>query len=122
MIYAPAFPVFFGHIYFAYDKHRFYNLSGSLIIKPTYVCYNDQLLYLFNDNKTFTLSDNRTCRLYTDSQVKGRAKSLGRFQKNCSFSLIVNENSLKIGAIITYHTANITLNFQTYSLYYKADI
>jgi hypothetical protein len=67
IMYVPAFPLFFGHVNFAYDKHQFYNLS-TFQIKPAYVCYNDQLLHASNDNKTFILPGNSTCRLYADRQ------------------------------------------------------
>ena len=68
IIYVPAYPILHGHIYLAYDKTKL-KYAQRHPLEPTYVCYNTSRLYIPNDNKTFLLTNNNTCRLYADSKV-----------------------------------------------------
>jgi hypothetical protein len=62
IIYVPAFPLLFAHIYFAQNKSQLI-YSSFMPPEPTYVCYNDKFSYIANDNKPFLLTNNNTCRL-----------------------------------------------------------
>jgi hypothetical protein len=64
LIYIPAVPVLLGHIYVVYEKNKFINDLDIFPPVPTYYCYNDQLLYIPNDDNKKVLLNNNTCRFY----------------------------------------------------------
>jgi hypothetical protein len=67
IMYIPAVPAFFGHIYLLYNKTKLiYNTNRNRLPDPTYVCYNDQHLHLPDNNKQFILFKNQTYRFYMD--------------------------------------------------------
>ncbi|CAF3944340.1 unnamed protein product, partial [Adineta steineri] len=55
----PVIPVLFGHIRFLYDPKEIDNINTTLVLKPDYVCYDEQLC----DSLTHTFNHNNfTCR------------------------------------------------------------
>jgi hypothetical protein len=68
IIYIPAVPVLLGHIYVAYDKNALINYAHALQPDPTYFCYDEQLLYVPDDQNKKLLLNNNTCRFYEASK------------------------------------------------------
>ena len=69
--YVPAVPILFGHIYLAFDKNVLINQANRIRSKPTYFCYNKQLLYVSDEIEKISLSNNNTCGKYAN--VRGTA-------------------------------------------------
>jgi hypothetical protein len=61
IIYVPAVPVVFGHVYLAYKKEKAQIMVGRPA-HPQYACYNTKLLHLPIDNETLLPFNNTACR------------------------------------------------------------
>lgn len=68
MLFIPNVPIHFGHIYLAYTKKDALQVMNT-ILKPSYICYNDQLCSQFLSNKTLLSFNNVTCRRPEDFTV-----------------------------------------------------
>ena len=65
MLYMPAVPTLFGHIYFVYIKEDAKYIPRQTV-KPTYICSKDDICQGFPLNSTFLPFNNLTCYLFED--------------------------------------------------------
>ena len=66
LIYAPAVPILYGHIYLVLDKNQLiYGFNAEST--PKYICFDSQRLHVMDDNNTILSSNNDTCRLYENA-------------------------------------------------------
>ncbi|UJR11756.1 hypothetical protein I4U23_015937 [Adineta vaga] len=70
LVYTTAFPIVLGHIFVLYANNHL-KYKETTIPQPTYVCYNDTLLYLPSNNEITMRLDNLTCRFYNTSIIVG---------------------------------------------------
>ncbi|CAF3345369.1 unnamed protein product [Rotaria sp. Silwood2] len=63
MMYVPAVPLFFGHVYFVYTKNES-KYRPNLSLKPQYVYYKEQLCGGLIANKPFLVFNNVTCHRF----------------------------------------------------------
>ena len=64
VIYVPAVPVLFDHIYMTYEKTALLNEHRYLTPKPDYFCYDHHFLHLADDDKKKIVLENKTCCRY----------------------------------------------------------
>jgi hypothetical protein len=73
-VYTTTFPILLGHFFVVY-KNNDLKYTNVRVPQPTYVCYNSTLLHLPDNNETFMLHDNMTCRFFNHSKVNDGYKS-----------------------------------------------
>ncbi|CAF2734227.1 unnamed protein product [Rotaria sp. Silwood2] len=103
MLYVPASPVAFGHMYSLYTKNgmlKFY----TKVPTPQYVCYNDQICGRFNSNQTLLSFNNNTCRRSTDFPLnfKSYEQTRGNWNKQITKQ---NTKIIHLNSSITKQTA-----------------
>ncbi|CAF4159059.1 unnamed protein product [Rotaria sp. Silwood2] len=103
MLYVPASPVAFGHMYSLYTKNgmlKFY----TKVPTPQYVGYNDQICGRFNSNQTLLSFNNNTCRRSTDFPLnfKSYEQTRGNWNKQITKQ---NTKIIHLNSSITKQTA-----------------
>ncbi|CAF2574165.1 unnamed protein product [Rotaria sp. Silwood2] len=116
MLYVPAGPVAFGHIYFLYTKENILR-SYVRVPPPQYVCYNDQLCGGFHLNRTLLSFNNDTCSRPTDfpltfnslGPTRGNWNSmyvLPLYKQLYSCNTVVHSGSVNCNSSIMYRCLN----------------
>ena len=113
MLFFPNIPIHFGHIYLAYTKEDALK-SKNGILRPSYICYNDQLCGGFLPNKTFILFNNKTCRKPADFPVQ--FSQLGRGNWMTTYVMPIYEQLYKCNTI-PKHLAGVCNSSYTYQCF-----
>ncbi|CAF0995427.1 unnamed protein product [Rotaria sp. Silwood1] len=99
MLYVPASPVAFGHMYFLYTKENMLR-SYVRVPPPQYVCYNDKLCSGFHSNQSLLSFNNGICRRPIDFPLIFKSFGSNRGNWNSIYVLPLYEQLYRCNTVV----------------------